>query len=174
MSKLKKPRNKKYQGPRTLIDPMATAQRRAAKLTVLEQQTLLNPVKACFAALRAGTITPDEFKHLADCFNIAQALMLPEIVAGGLLPDHADKFDAAHEALRAIATRKTAGGSWTCYAQELRALETGMYFHALQLGFASANELARATQKVDNILKGARSGSASARHFYTDLSKVAA
>jgi hypothetical protein len=165
MAKPKKPRNKRHV-PRPLINPLKMAMTLAGKLTDAEREELIKPVKQCFDLLRQGKWNNAQFKHIADVFNIAQALASPGF---NLLNDHIDKFDTAQEVLKAIAERRGQGKGWTCYAHELAAIATGIEFHEIQLEYASAGELARATRHVDNVLKGARSGSPGKDHIHTVL-----
>lgn len=179
MSKPAKKRNKAYQGPKYNLrgaNPIRVAINRAAVLTADEKSRLLDPIYDCFDQLRRGELDPVSFKHLADEFNVAEALTMPGF---NLLPDHKDKFDAAQDALRAVAERRNAGGSWTCYPQEIAAIDLALEFHGIQLDYVSAGELARATKWVDDILRGAKSGSPGKGHFHTafrpeDLEKVEA
>jgi hypothetical protein len=166
----KKPRKKMNHNKRISLDPAGYAIRLAAKLTDAERALLMNPVKECFGRLRFGGFTVTDYKHLADTFNVAQSLTMPGI---GLLPDHADKFRAAHMALKDLGERYNAGRNWAARGEELRAIETGIEFHEIQLQFASAGELTRATQEVDRALKGVLSGSKSRNIFTTELREAA-
>lgn len=164
MASNKKPRKKHKQ--RDLLNPIAAASRMAGKLTDAERLMLINPVWECFAKLRQGKPAFEDFKHLVDCMNVAMALTMPGM---NLLPDHRDKFSAAQDALQALGTRWGNGGSWTCYAAELEAIRTGIEYHDIQLQFASAGEVTRATQVVDNQIKGAVSGSPGKNHLHINL-----
>ncbi|HEV2612524.1 MAG TPA: hypothetical protein VGU61_19840 [Noviherbaspirillum sp.] len=165
MASNKKPR-KKYVKKRDLIDPIRSAIMRATKLRPFEKAMLLDPIWESFEKLKKGEWKNEDFKFMADCLNVAQALTLPGI---GLLPDHMDKFDAAHHALQQLSARRNATGKWLAKGDELRTIEVGIEFHAIQIDFVSAGELAKATQRVDDILKGAVSGSPGKGHIHTVL-----
>jgi hypothetical protein len=161
-SKPRKPRKAR----RDLIDPVHAAVMRATKLSRSEKSLLMDPVLEGFDKLRAGEWTNADFKHMADCLNVAEALTLPGF---NLLPDHKHKLDAAHDALVAMAARRNRVGRWVAKGEELRTIELAIEIHDIQLDFASVGELARATKYVDDKLKGARSGSPAKGHIHTVL-----
>lgn len=150
MAANKKPR-KPHRSRGALFQPMDYAMKLAGKLRENERNILLGPVRADFDKLRRGALDDADMQHLIDCFSVAQAMTGPGI---NLLPDHLAKFDAAKTALEAIRARHAAGGSWTCYAAELTAIDTGIEFHAYQLQFASVGELVKATKLVDGKIRG--------------------
>lgn len=150
MAANKKPR-KAHRSRGALFHPMDYARKLAGKLGEHERAILLGPVREDFDKLRQGVITDADMQHLIDCFSVAQAMTGPGI---NLLPDHLAKFDAAKSALETIRARHAAGGSWTCWAAELAAIDTGIEFHEYQLQFASAGELVKATRIVDGKIRG--------------------
>lgn len=150
-SKPRKPYRKKHK----LVDNISHAAKLAGKLTPAERSLLIDPVWKCYDDLRKGSASNATLVHLRDVFNIAQLLA----VDFGLLPDHLEKFYDAQTAILAVCERRAAGGSFTCYATELAALKTGIEFHDIQLEFASAGELARATMTADRKIRGAMAGS---------------
>lgn len=169
VSRSSKPR-KKYK-PRPLINTIEAATARAAKLTDSERHLLIDPVWASFDLLRRSETSATEFIHLCDCLNVAVALTQPGI---NLLPDHVEKFNAGIDTLGGIADRRMAGKSWTCYAHELATLQEALEFHEIQLRYASAQDVCKATQKVDRAIKGANSGSPGKFHIRATLPMEAA
>jgi hypothetical protein len=168
MSKTKKPR-KAYR-PRPLINTIEAATVRSMKLTDAERELLINPVWDSFAMLRRGEIDNPNFIHLGDMLNVAVALTQPGI---GLLPDHVEKWHKAMDVIADIAQRRREGKSWTCHAHELATLQEAIEYHDIQLMYASAQDVCKATQKVDRNIKGARSGSPGKFHIRTALPEAA-
>lgn len=161
----KKPR-KPHRVKRKIVNTMEYASILAGVLGAKERALLIDPVKECFDRLRKGEFTNAHYRHLRDVFNIAEALTEP---GTGIFPDHVDKFIAAQAALHAVGNRRAAGGSWTCYADELAAIATGLEFHEHQLKFASAGDMTRATIKADQFVQSTRKGSTGKKHFHTIL-----
>jgi hypothetical protein len=159
-------KTRKAYKPRSLVNPISAAMRRAGKLTEAEQALMIDPIRDCFARLRMGQWANEDYKFMADCMNVAQALVKLNIVS-----DHLDKFDAAHYALRDLAERWNAGHNWVAKAEELKVLGVAIVLHEIQLQFASAGELAEATQIVDRVIRGAQSGSPAKGHLHTTLRK---
>lgn len=166
-----KKRNKKYRPATRLVNPILEAMNRASKLTAPEKKVLTDMLDNCFDLLRRGEWDPEEFKRLADVFNLAQVLTRPGF---GLLPDHIEKFSNAQDVLAALAVRRSQGKGWTCYAQELAPLSLAIEFHTIQLDFVSVGELERAAKTVVNFHEGAQSGSVGRGHIVSNLDEVAA
>lgn len=165
-AKLAKQERRNVPQRRVITNPVQHAILRAAKLTPAEVKLMVDPIKEDIQALRTGKFNNTMFKHLADSFNVAQALTEPGI---GLLPDHIDKFTAVHHALDALAKRKTSHGSWVAKTDELRTIETGIEFHEIQLEYASAGELSNAALIVHRRIQGALQGNQRADHIHTIL-----
>lgn len=161
----KKPR-KPHKQRQLNCDPLRRAMIGAGKLNADEAKLLIDPVKECFDALLRGAWTNADFAHLVDCLNVAEVLAGPGF---NLLPDHAHKFEAAQQALAGLAARAVATHSRTCYATELAAVTLAIEFHEIQLEFASAGEVARATLVVDRFKRGAAQGNRSKNQLHTTL-----
>lgn len=139
------------------VDPVLTAISHSLKLTEKERKQCIEPGRQAFDILRQGKATVDDVFEIVDSLNIAMQLTNPGI---GLLPDHREKFSAAMDACVELSKRVEASGKWTCYAHELTAIDVGLEFYAIQLDFVSGGELKLAYTRMNNKIRGARSGSA--------------
>lgn len=150
MARIEKHKEKKT-GPKG-INTFAVAATRAQKLTEPEQTKIMGLVNQCFDAMRKGTWRAPEWNTLADMLNTAAAFAYPGF---NLLNDHIGKFHAAMDVMNAIAARLEVGKSWTCYAEEIKTMETAIEFFGYQIQFASRGEYFRAIDygrnKVDKV-----------------------
>lgn len=151
MAKIKKKRTKKYT-PRDEMNPIAVAMNCVAKLSFEEQCRLMQPVNASFARLRSGEAREEEWEVLNEMLDLAKALTMPGIAR--LLPDHKDKFDAGAQVLESLADRVLERDTWTCYADELAAVEDALEHYCIQIQFASRNEMNKALLHVRHKNRG--------------------
>lgn len=119
--------------------PINIAANQAAKLLPDEFGALYNPKRDAFRAFRAGRGSQARFNELADAVNIGTELMTYQ-----LANDHAATFAAGHAALKAVAERQAATGSWTLRAPEISALDMAVQVFRAQLLYCSRGELAKA------------------------------
>lgn len=138
------------------INTVEVAMSRAAKLSFAEQSNIMGIVNMCFDEMRKGTWRAPEWNTLADTLNLAAALASPGF---NLLNDHIGKFHEAMEALGAVAERVNANKAWTCYAAELKTMETAIEFFCYQVQFVSHAEYFRAIEYARRKVAGAVSGS---------------
>ncbi|WP_280189112.1 hypothetical protein [Delftia sp. PS-11] len=124
----------------------ATINRHGTRLTAAEIASVIDPVRDCFAQIRAGTATQTHFAVLQTTIQIAQ-----EIEAQGVVRGLAEHIDSALAASQAYAARCTVADTWqpsAVHFYELDALATAIDLHAFQLAEVTAHELQRAADKV--------------------------
>lgn len=135
----RKPRRIRWQ-PNT--DTLATACRRASKLSAAEISEVMEPLQHAFAALRRGVATEWQWSIIASAVNCAKAIETQGVVRG--LHEH---LCAAELSLQAIYRRAMAGTTWqpsTLYYIELDAIGTAVELHAFQLQNLARGEVIRA------------------------------
>jgi hypothetical protein len=76
-AKLAKQERRNVPQRHVITNPVQHAILRAAKLTPAEVKLMIDPIKEDIQALRTGKFNNTMFKHLADSFNVAQALTEP-------------------------------------------------------------------------------------------------
>lgn len=135
---------------------LAVAADRAAALTEAELTQWMTPIIQSFDLLRRGEAREDEYDRLVDAMNVSMLLTNHDIAR--LLPDHRDKFSAAMDALVALGVRALNNKTWTCYAAELTAIDTGIEFHSYQAQFASKAEINKAIDVLNMKNREAKAG----------------
>lgn len=119
--------------------PINIAASQAAKLLPVEFGVFYEPKRDAFRAMRAGRGTQAFWNELADAVNVGTELMTYQ-----LANDHEATFTAARDALKAVAERQAATGSWTLRAPEISALDLAVQVFRAQLMHCSRGELGKA------------------------------
>lgn len=154
MPRTRKPR-KPYRPSPVQTDPVETTIARAGRLRLADQLYLMSPLRAAFDCLRAGTAGWGAWCAAADGLNVAEQLARTSICS-----DRLPEFTAAQAALQQLHARVSAGGSWTLYAAEIKALDFAFDLHSIQLQYASQGEVQAAILAVQRNVQQALMGNA--------------
>lgn len=139
---------------KVLLNPVDTAISRAATPPLAEQQRVRKACLASFDIMRQGKMTKQEWFDLAEALNLAH-----QLARMGICSNHVDTIASAMEVMMAVQKRVKAGGNWTCYAQELDAVDLALKIYEIQMNRASVNEILEAGKRHENVVKGAMAGS---------------
>lgn len=124
----------------------ATINRHGTRLSATEIASVIDPVRDCFAQIRASTATETHFAVLQTTIQVAE-----EIEAQGVVRGLSEHISSALGACQGYAARCTSTGAWqptAIHFYELDALATVIDLHAYQLTEVTAHELQRAADKV--------------------------
>lgn len=142
---------------RGVSNPVLYALTMAATLDPDERQRLKTTMRTALDAFRRGAAGVKEWRDLADACNVGEELM-----RYGLANDHAETFKAAQLALKDVANRFNAGGSFTLRAAELEALRLAVLVHEVQLDAVAGREFREAVTRVINRTREALRGNGGA------------
>jgi hypothetical protein len=138
-----------------LVNPITVAMDGAARLSQQQIAAALQSASRAVGLLQFGGFGADHWRALADAFNVAEAL------AGlNIANDHADKFQAAQDALAFIHARYKFRSTWGAQGPELQAIKDALEIHTIQLRYASQSELDRAVNTVRQRCSQAVAGNA--------------
>lgn len=127
-------------------NPLQAINRHGTHLTTAEVATIIDPVRKCFAQIRAGTATELQATVMHTTMLIAQEIEHGEIVRG--LAEHIDSARAACEAYFA---RSGGAGTWrpsAVHFYELDALAVAIDLHVYQLQQLTSAELDEIKRRV--------------------------
>lgn len=153
MPRSHKPR-KRYVPKRVEWDPVNATHARASLVPPAEQQALVRPMLAAMDRMRRGGDW-GAWCSLADALNVAERLAHLSIAS-----DRLPEFEAGQDALGAVHQRHEATNSWTLRGDEIRALDTALELHAVQLSLCTQGELAEAITTVKRCVEQALAGNA--------------
>lgn len=139
------------------LNAVQRAMQRAATLSAEDQRNLWQIVEASRAAFLRQDEPRDQWKNMADVFNVAERL-----AALGICSDEASRgaIESAQDVLSRVWLEVGQGGSWTLRPTEVQALDAGLQIHRLQLRFCSLGEYERATAQVRERVEQYRNGNA--------------
>jgi hypothetical protein len=158
---------KKPRVSRPLVNTVQLAIERARVPTEKQRADLLVPANEALLELTEGRGDVPTWQQMADALNLSEALC-----EFGIVNDRAAMGDRAREALGALMTRVRVGNGWTLYAQEVRALQGGMWLYRVQLEHCSHGELLKAFTTVRNRISAVLAGNASRRATVHDTNGV--
>jgi len=127
-------------------DTFAVINCHGTKLTSKEIASIINPVRECFAQIRAGTATEVHATVMHSTIQVAQ-----EVERGGIVHGLAEHFDSALSACDAYFARCRAGAAWrpsAVHFYELDALTTAIDLHEFQLRQLTAHEIQEVTRRL--------------------------
>ncbi|EZP62919.1 hypothetical protein [Delftia sp. RIT313] len=127
-------------------DTFAVINHHGTKLTSKEIASIIDPVRECFAQIRAGTATEVHATVMHSTIQVAQ-----EVERGDIVHGLAEHFDSAQAACEAYFARCRAGGAWhpsAVHFYELDALTTAIDLHEFQLQQLTAHEIQEVTRKL--------------------------
>lgn len=143
MSSRRKPFRSRWAGrPNTF----AVINHHGTKLTGEEVASIIDPVRECFAQIRAGTATEVHATVMHSTIQVAQ-----EIERGGIVRGLAEHFDSALAACEAYYARGMTAGTWrpsAVHFYELDALTTAIDLHVYQLQQLTAGEIHEVTRRL--------------------------
>lgn len=116
------------------------------KLTSAEITSIIDPVRECFAQIRAGTATEVHATVMHSTIQVAQ-----EIERGGIVRGLAEHFASALAACDAYYARGMASGTWrpsAVHFYELDALTAAIDLHVYQLQQLTAGEIHEVTRRL--------------------------
>lgn len=143
MSSRRKPFRSRWAGR---PDTFAVINHHGTKLTGEEVASIIDPVRECFAQIRAGTATEVHATVMHSTIQVAQ-----EIERSGIVRGLAEHFDSALAACDAYYARGMAAGTWhpsAVYFYELDALTTAIDLHVYQLQQLTAGEIQKVTRRL--------------------------
>jgi hypothetical protein len=143
MSSRRKPFRSRWAGR---PDTFAVINHHGTKLTSEEVASIIDPVRECFAQIRAGTATEVHATVMHSTIQVAQ-----EIERGGIVRGLAEHFDSALAACDAYYARGMAAGAWhpsAVHFYELDALTTAIDLHVYQLQQLTAGEIHEVTRRL--------------------------
>lgn len=127
-------------------NPLQVINRHGTHLTAAEVTSIIDPVRVCFAQIRAGTATELQATVLHTTLLIAQ-----EIERGGIVRGLAEHIDSARVACEAYFARSISAGTWrpsAVHFHELDALSVAIDLHIYQLQQLTSAELDEIKRKV--------------------------
>lgn len=137
-------------------DPVNATIARASLVPHSERNELTQAMHRALNALRNGTGHAGHWCNMADAMNVAERL-----AEAGIANDHAAEFTAAQQALAAVHTRQSNGGSYTLTGPEIHALHTAAELHEVQLELCTQGELFEAIATVQRRVAQALAGNSS-------------
>lgn len=138
-------------------NPVLYALTMAATLEPAERARLKATMRAALEAFRTGAAGVKEWRDLADACNVGEELMRFHLAS-----DHAETFKAAQLALKDVANRFNAGGSFTLRAAELEALRVAVLVHEVQVDAVAGREFREAVTRIINRTREALRGNGGA------------
>lgn len=160
MSRLKKPRSKKYVARDINLDALSWALAGVHTLPMECVERVMAQVNDALTAFKRRTATREDWNMLVQCLNVAEGLAALHI-GPNLLPD----FLRAQMMLQRIALRMADTGSNACKAPELAAITQALAMYRIQLRLCSQGELSRALAKVKAMHNNG--GMNEVAHLYT-------
>lgn len=127
-------------------NPLQAINRHGTHLTAAEVTSIIDPVRECFAQIRAGTATELQATVMHTTMLIAQ-----EIERGGIVRGLAEHIDSARAACEAYFARSSGAGTWrpsAVHFHELDALAVAIDLHVYQLQQLTSAELDEIKRKV--------------------------
>lgn len=148
-------KRKAYKPKPITMDPFRRALARQAVLTGDEKGVVMREARPAFDRLRQGIADKQDWSYLADAANVGEAL-----ANLGICSDAESRalMEAMQLALKDIAERVNARGTWTTKASEQVAILAGLDRHQIQLDYCSLNELRLAVSAVEKDARAAREG----------------
>ncbi|WP_343740017.1 hypothetical protein [Delftia tsuruhatensis] len=127
-------------------DTFAVINCHGTKLTSKEIASIIDPVRECFAQIRAGTATEVHATVMHSTIQVAR-----EVERGGIVHGLAEHLDSAQSACAAYLARCRAGGAWhpsAVHFYELDALTAAIDLHEFQLQQLTAHEIHEVTRRL--------------------------
>lgn len=127
-------------------NPLQVINRHGTHLTAAEVTSIIDPVRVCFAQIRAGTATELQATVMHTTLLIAQ-----EIERGGIVRGLAEHLDSARVACEAYFARSVSAGTWhpsAVHFYELDALAVAIDLHVYQLQQLTSAELDETKRKL--------------------------
>ncbi|TQL73322.1 hypothetical protein [Delftia sp. HK171] len=124
-------------------DTFAVINHHGTKLTSKEIASIIDPVRECFAQIRAGTATEVHATVMHSTIQMAQ-----EVERGGIVHGLAEHFDSAQAACEAYLARCGAWHPCAVHFYELDALTTAIDLHEFQLQQLTAHEIQEVTRRL--------------------------
>jgi hypothetical protein len=137
-----KKRTKKYVPRAVLADPVSWAVAGSHLMPTEKLDLIQAPVDAAVTVLKQGRALRDDWNVVANALNLAEAL-------AGLQVGHnlTAEIAAGQDALLSIA-RRMIGGSATCYASELAAVDEAVFVYRAQMKVCTQGDFSRACKRV--------------------------
>jgi hypothetical protein len=139
---------------RPLLNPIKLAMRGAQSVASNQDAPTLRLTNhSALVELRCGRANDEHMTDLAHVVNMGRLLCLSKKKLGR---DVVGVFDAAREAIEALALRATKSGRYVCTGAELNALADALATHDEQLKICDVATLQKAVTKLRGIVRNGK------------------